>query len=274
MLSVHDQAGKLVAISLQSKQYTQAHIVDAALHGAVHRFGMPIIITLRTCGMQLLVTLFVIRFLEQNVCANLCFFKHAVLFDRGRGNVHVNASDCAIAVFDGIDGFHALQDVFDGVVLRIFACFDGQALMTHILQGNNLSANLFLSELPAGDGAILCVIRAIQAAFHAVVRKIQRRKKNNTITVVGQLNLVRQFFDFPIDLRIFAGQKNACLTMGYNRTMIGRRMQVGTCLVQNAAAQLDIVFMRISVGDGIEDLRVVDELVGAKRFRIVAEFRH
>ena len=62
--------------------------------------------------------------------------------------------------------------------------------------------------------------------------------------------------------------------MGYNRTMIGRRMQVGTCLVQNAAAQLDIVFMRISVGDGIEDLRVVDELVGAKRFRIVAEFRH
>ena len=103
---------------------------------------------------------------------------------------------------------------------------------------------------------------------------IQRRKKNNAITVVGQLNLVRQFFDFPIDLRIFAGQKNACLTMGYNRTMIGRRMQVGTCLVQNAAAQLDIVFMRISVGDGIEDLRVVDELVGAKRFRIVAEFRH
>ena len=146
--------------------------------------------------------------------------------------------------------------------------------MTHILQGNNLSANLFLSELPAGNGAILCVIRAIQAAVHAVVRKIQRRKKNNTITVVGQLNLVRQFFDFPIDLRIFAGQKNACITMGYNRTMIGRRMQVGTCLVQNAAAQLDIVFMRISVCDGIEDLRVVDELVGAKRFRIVAEFRH
>ncbi len=72
------------------------------------------------------------------------------VFGRGRGNVHVNASDCAIAVFDAIDGFHALQDVFDGVVLRVFTCFDGQALMTHILQGNNLSANLFLSELPAG----------------------------------------------------------------------------------------------------------------------------
>ena len=111
---------------------------------------MPVVIAFRTGRVKTLVAFLVVGFLEQDVRANLGFLQHAVFLHRGCRDVHVHATDGAVFMLHGIDGAHRLQDVFDGVVLRIFACFDGQALMTHILQGNNLIADLFLSELPAG----------------------------------------------------------------------------------------------------------------------------
>ena len=51
VFGVHEQPGKLVLIQFQPEQNTQAHIVDAALHGPVHGFGVIIIIVLRARGM-------------------------------------------------------------------------------------------------------------------------------------------------------------------------------------------------------------------------------
>ena len=46
MLGVHEQAGQLVAVQLQPEQNAQAHVVDSALHGPVHRLGVVGIVVL------------------------------------------------------------------------------------------------------------------------------------------------------------------------------------------------------------------------------------
>ena len=43
-----------------------------------------------------------------------------------------------------VDRIYAVEDVFDRVVDRILTCFDRKTLMTHILQGYDLSLNFFL----------------------------------------------------------------------------------------------------------------------------------
>ena len=94
--------------------------------------------------MKALVAFFVVGFLEQNIGANLCFFKHAVFIYSRCGNVYVNASDSAIFMLDGIDGVHAFQDVFNRIMFRIFACFNGETFVSHVLQGDHFSANFIL----------------------------------------------------------------------------------------------------------------------------------
>ena len=74
-----------------------------------------------------------VGFLEQNVRANFCFFKHAIFIYGSSGNIYINTPDSTIFVLDGIDGMHAFQDVFDRVMLGVFACLYCKALVTHIL---------------------------------------------------------------------------------------------------------------------------------------------
>ena len=70
---VHQQPRKFVWIALQPEQHAQPHIVDAALHGAVHRLGVVGVVMLRARGMQLFVAFLVVGLLEQDVRADAGF---------------------------------------------------------------------------------------------------------------------------------------------------------------------------------------------------------
>ncbi len=274
MLGMHDKPRELVAVSLQAEEHAQTHVVDAAFHGTVHGLGVPVVVALGAGGVKLLVALLVVRFLEQDIGTDLGLLQHAVLVYRGGRDVHVHAADGPVLVLDGVDGFHALQDVLDGIALGVFARLDGKALVPHVLQGYHLCTDFLLRELLARNGAVLRVVWAVQATVHAIVRKVQGREQHDAVAVIGQLDLTRQLADFPVDLRIFACQQHRGLAMRDNRAMIPGRVQVGARLLQDGPAKLQIVFVGIGIGQGLEYLCVVDELVGAKRFRVVSVIRH
>ncbi len=90
------RAGELVAVAFQAEQHAQAHVVDAALHGAVHGFGVVIVIMLGARGMELFVALLVVGLLEQDVGADARLPEHPVIFHRGCGDIHIHPADGAV----------------------------------------------------------------------------------------------------------------------------------------------------------------------------------
>ena len=91
---------------------------------------------------------------------------------------------------------------------RILSCLDGQAFVAHVLQGDNLGANLLLRELAARNVAVLRVVGAVKTPVHAVVGKVQRRKHNNAVAIKLVLDLVCKLIDFVQNLRVFASEQN------------------------------------------------------------------
>ena len=53
MLRMHEKPCKFVFIKFQTEEHTEPHVVDTALHSAVHCLGMVIVIVFRPGGMQL-----------------------------------------------------------------------------------------------------------------------------------------------------------------------------------------------------------------------------
>ena len=100
VLCVHEKSRELVAVKLKSEEYTQAYVVDSALHSAIHRLGVVVVVVLRACGMKLLVALFVVCLLEEDVCADSGVVELFVVLDGGGGDVYVNAADCAVFMLD------------------------------------------------------------------------------------------------------------------------------------------------------------------------------
>ena len=144
MLRVHQQRGELVAIPFEAEQDTDAHIVDSTLHGPVHRFGMIGIIVLRPRRMELLITLLVIRFLEQNVGPDSGVLEFSVVLDGGCGYIDVDPADRPVPVFDAIYGPDAFQNVFNGIIEGILAGFYGKSFMPHVLKSRHFSDDVFL----------------------------------------------------------------------------------------------------------------------------------
>ena len=124
-----------------------------------------------------------VGFLEELIGADLRIMKLAVIFNRRRGDVDVQAADLSVLVFDRIDGLNRLQNVFDGVVLGVLASLEQQTLVTEVLKGNHLAGDFFLRELLADDVLIFSVIRAIGAGIHAVIGEVERRKENDAVAV-------------------------------------------------------------------------------------------
>ena len=92
-------------------------------------------------------------------------------------------------MFDGIDRLDALQHIFDRVVDGVFAGFQRQALVAHVLQRDDLAADLLLRQLFARDMAVFLMIRAIGAAVYTVVGEVQRRKHHDAVAVELLLDL-------------------------------------------------------------------------------------
>ena len=85
------------------------------------------------------------------------------------GNVHIRAADGSVAVVDRVDCVDRFENILYGAHCRVLTRLQSQALVSHILQGDNLLTNLLLRELAAGNGTVDGVVRAIYAAIYAVV---------------------------------------------------------------------------------------------------------
>ena len=169
MLRVHQKPDEIIAVQVQPKQYTASDVIDSAVHGTIHRFGMICVIVLRPGRMEFFVSLLVIGFLKQDIGSDSRFFEFAVVLDRGRRNIHIDAADRTVFMFDSVDRPDAFQNVFDRVVHRILARFKSQALMPHVLQRNHLPHNLLLRELLAADMLVFQMIRTVGTSVDTVI---------------------------------------------------------------------------------------------------------
>lgn len=133
MFSVHQQPHQLVGIIFQPEQNAKSHIVDTASHGTIHCLGVVVVVVFRPGGMELFVTLLVVSFLKENIGADASFFQHVVFLFSGRCNVDIHTADGTVLVTDVIDGVDALQNVGDRVVQRVFAGFNGESFVSHVL---------------------------------------------------------------------------------------------------------------------------------------------
>ena len=202
----------------------------------------------------MLVALLVIGLLEQNIGANARLLQLAVVLHGGGGDVHVHPADGAVFVFDGVDGVDAVQHILNGAVDRVLAGLDGQALVAHVLQGDDLLFHLFLGQLFPGDVLVLLMVGTVQAAVDAVVGQIQRREDDNAVAVEILFDLLGQGVQLLNLLGDVAGQQHRGLPVGQALALPG--------LVQNLVDQLQVVLVLVGIGQGVQDFLVVDKFLG------------
>ena len=125
---MHKQPRKFILIAFKAEQYAKANVVYAAFHGPIHGLGMVIVIMLGAGGVQLKIAGLVVRFLEKYICAYTRILQLAIVFNRGRGDIHVNAANVPVFVMHGVYGLYAVQYIFYWVVYGVLARFYGKAL--------------------------------------------------------------------------------------------------------------------------------------------------
>ena len=170
VLRMHQDSGELVSVQLESVEDAQPNIVDAALHRAVHRLGMIVIVVLRSRGMQLQIRLLIVSLLEQYICTDLSVLKLFIILHGGSRDVYIYTPDRTIFMMDIIDSVDALKYVLDGVVDRILTGLDGKSFVSHILQRDNLVPDLLLCQLHAAYVFVGSVIGTVETSVHTVVR--------------------------------------------------------------------------------------------------------
>ena len=269
MLRVHDQAGELILVQLKTEQNAQAHIVDAAFHRAVHGFRVVIVVVLGACGMEMFVALLVVGLLEEDIGADPGLLELPVILHRRRRDIDIDSSDVAVLVMDAVDRFDTVQNVVDRVVHRIFAGFDRQPFVAHILQRDHFRADFFLRQFLARDGLVLEVVGTVQAAVDAVVRQIQRGEQHDTVPVIRLLDLPGDLEHFLNTLRILACEKHRSLAVGECGPMLRGRQIARPRLLQDRVDQFKIVLVGLRVGEGLLNLGIVDELVRDQGFGVV-----
>ena len=63
-----------------------------------------------------------------------------------------------VLVADAVDGADAVEDVADGVHGGVLARFQGQTLVAHVLQGDDLAGHFLLGQLFADDVLVAGVV--------------------------------------------------------------------------------------------------------------------
>ena len=230
---MHEQAYQIITVGIQAEQDTDSYIIDASLHGTVHGFRMIGIVALGASGMQLFVVFLVIGFLEKNICTDTGFLQAAVVLHGSGCDIDVYPADGTILVLDAVDGLNGLQNVLDRVVQGIFAGFQSQTLVSHVLQGNHFAANFFLSQLLAGNGFVLNVIRAVRTAVYAIVGQVEGSEHDNAVAIETLFDFPGERIDLFQELRVFAFQQYGCLPVV--------QALAGTCLFDEGTDQGSII---------------------------------
>ena len=154
-------------------------------------------------------------------------------------------------MLDSVNGLDALQHIFDRVHGRVFAGFEREALVSHILKRDNLLLNLLLSELVARNGLVLLMIRAVGAAVDAVVGEIERSEHDDAVAVELLLDLLRHGENAVIFLLQIAFQQDGGFAV--------RESLAGFRFFKNRVDQRLVVFVLLRISEGFEDLLIVDE---------------
>ena len=251
MFRVHELSHKVIAIGAETVENAAAHVIDPAVHGAVHGFRMPCVVVFRTGGMQPLVFLFIISFLEEDVSPDPGILQFSVVFHGGGGDVHIDPADRPVFMFDGVDRFDAFQHVLDGIVDRVFPHFQCQTLVTHVLKGDHFRADLLLRQFFTGDVLILIMIGTVQAAVDAIVGEVQRREHDDPVAVDLLFDPFCQGKDPFVFLRQFAVQQHQCLPVSQPFALLG--------FGDDAVDIFLILFLRFREGEGIQNFLMADE---------------
>ena len=258
---MHEEAHEVVLAVFKAEENAEAHVVDAAFHGAIVRFGVVGVVGLRSLRMKKLVAFLVIGFLEELIGTDLRFVELAVVFDRRRGDVDVQTANGAVLVLDRIDRLDGFEDVFDRVVFLMFARFEKKTLVAEVLQSDDFAFDFFLRELLALDVLVLRVVRAVGAGVDAVVREVERRKENDAGAVDVFLHAHGRVEDLLVDVFQVAGEEHGRFTV--------REAAEGGRFFQKRIDQGTVVLVFFGVGERVENFFVTDELFGHAGFRIV-----
>ena len=254
MFRMHKESGKLIGIIIKSEQHADPHIINAAFHGTIHGFRMVCIIMFRTCRMQYLILLFIVCLLKQDVSADSRIFELPVVLDSRGCNIDVDPADRTVLVLDRIDCLNAFKNILDRVVYRVLTGFYGKPLVSHILQGDDLSCHLFLCQFFPRDVLVLHMVWTVQTAVYAVIGQIERGKQHNTVPVKILFYLLRKIIDFLYLSFILAGKQNACIAMTQTFALFG--------LLYYFINKSKIVLMFFGILHSLPDLFVIDEFLG------------
>ena len=213
MLCVHQDSHKVITVGFQSKKHSAANIVYSGFHSPVHGLCVICIITFRSCGVKSLIAFFIISFLEKNIGSDSRFFQLPVIFYCRCCNVYIHTADGSVFVFDAVNGFDTFQNVFNGIVFGILSCLQSKTLMSHVLKGDYLLADLLLSQFFTADVFVLCMIRTVNTAVDTIIRKVKRRKHNNSVSIKFLFDLFCHMKHFIHQHRIITFQKKRCFSV-------------------------------------------------------------
>ena len=194
----------------------------------------------RSGRMEGQITLLVIRLLKQDIGADPGFFEQTIIVHSGCCDIDVHSSDGAVFVFDAVNGVDAVQIVVHGIAYRIFAGFQCQTFVSHVLQCNDFSADFLLGQLFSCDMFVFQMIRAVGTAVYAVVGQIERCEHDDPVAVEIFFNLFCQFVDFLILFFHLAGKKNGRFSV--------RKSFSQTCFCKDRINERFIGFILICIG--------------------------
>ena len=117
--------------------------------------------------------------LKEYICTDPGIFKPFIVLYRGCSDIDIYTADGSIFMLDAVDRINTFKDILDGIVYRVLPGFNGKALVSHILKGDNLPADFLLSHFLSGDVLVLSVVRTVYAPIYAIVGQIQGRKQDN-----------------------------------------------------------------------------------------------
>ena len=144
---------------------------------------------------------------------------------------------------------------------RVFSCLQREALVPHILQRDDLTANLVLCELLAMDVLVLRMVGTVNTAIHAIVRQIERCKEHDALAVKLLLDLLGEREHSLDEIRRVDGEQQRRLAVRQTPT-VARTCQ--KCFYKRA-----IVFIILRPRERGENFLMVDELLSACGLRIV-----
>ena len=160
-----------------------------------------------------------------------------------------------------VNRLDTFEDILYRVVDGVLARLDSKALVTHILQCDDLVADLVLRELLAGNFLVLHMVGTVNALVHAVIREIQRREHNDSVAVESLLYLLSERVYLLGHLGNIAREKYACLAVGESRALDSSARFLRASLLEYLLDESPVVLVLLRVLEGLEYFLVVDEFV-------------